>query len=107
MALSIPAFLLKSGLYFGLYIANNKVFTVFNMDQLATVALPVMLATTKFLTVSVVFRMVVVVGAPGEGNTNALVDLAVSAVDVVDDMIGDQDIAVVDGHVPLNRIPAL
>ena len=50
------------------------------------------------------FRVVVVVCAPGKANADAPVDLAVGAVDVVDDMIGDQDIAIVDGNVPFDRI---
>ena len=50
-------------------------------------------------------RIVIIVGAAGETNTDAPVDLAVGAVDVVDDMVRDQDIAIVDGDVPLDRIP--
>lgn len=77
-------------------------FTVFNMYQLATVAAGDV-GHHEVLN-GLFFRIFVVVGAPGEANTDTPVDLAVGAVDVVDDVIGDQDIAVIDRHIPLNRI---
>lgn len=78
-------------------------FTVFNVHQLATVAAG-NVCHHEVLD-GLLLRIVVIVGAAGEANADTPVDLAVSAVDVVDDMIGDQDIAIVDGDIPLDRIP--
>ena len=77
-------------------------FPVFHVHQLATVAAGDV-GHHEVLN-GLLFRVVVVVGAPGKANADAPVDLAVSAVDVVDDMVGDQDIAIVDGNVPFDRI---
>lgn len=78
-------------------------FTVFNVHQLATVAAGDV--CHHEVLDGLLLRIVIIVGAAGETNTDAPVDLAVGAVDVVDDMVRDQDIAIVDGDVPLDRIP--
>ena len=77
-------------------------FSVLNMHQLATVAAGDV-GHHEVLN-GLFFRIVVIVGAAGEANADAPVDLAVGAVDVVDHMVGDQNIAVIDGHIPLDRI---
>src|SRR5690606_35769332 len=50
------------------------------------------------------FRIVIVVRTAGQPNAYAPVDLAVGAVDVIDHVVRDQDVAVVNRHVPLNRV---
>ncbi len=77
-------------------------FPVFHVHQLATVAAGDV-GHHEVLN-GLLFRVVVVVDAAGEANADAPVDLAVGAVDVIDDMVGNQDIAIVDGNVPLDRI---
>lgn len=84
------------------YIPDNKVFAVFNVDQLATVAAGDI--CHHEILHGLLFRVVIVVGASRKANANAPVDFAVGAVDVVYDVVRNQDIAVVDGHVPLDGI---
>ncbi len=78
-------------------------FPVLNVHQLATVAAGDICHHEVLH--GLLFRVVVIVGAASKANADAPVDLAISAVDIVDHMIGDQDIAIVDGDVPLDRIP--
>ncbi len=77
-------------------------FTVFDMNQLPTVAAGDICHHEVFN--GLLFRIVIVVGTASQPNAYAPVDLAVCAVDVVDNMVRDQDIAVINRHVPLNRI---
>ena len=77
-------------------------FTVFNMDQLPTVAAGDICHHEVFN--GLLFRIVIVVRAASQPNAYTPVDLAVCAVDVIDHVVRDQDIAVVNRHVPLNRV---
>ncbi|MNP37675.1 hypothetical protein D3C76_1311360 [compost metagenome] len=98
-----PRFLTEIGSdVFGFDVTDNKVFSVLNMNQLATVTAGDV-RHHKVLH-GLFFRIVVIVGTSGEANADTPVDLAVSAVDVVDHVVRNQNIAIVNRHIPLNRI---
>ena len=78
-------------------------FAVLDVDQLAAVATGDV-RDHKMLH-RLIFRIVIVVGAARKPDPDAPVDFAVGAVDVLQQVIGDQQVAVVDGDVPLNGVP--
>jgi flavin-binding protein dodecin len=78
------------------------VFAVFNMDQLSAIAAGDV-GNNKILH-RLLFRVGVIVGTARQPNADAPVDFTVGAVNVVNDMVRDQDIAIVNGDVPFYRV---
>ncbi|MGY6036402.1 hypothetical protein ACUY4R_004520 [Kosakonia sp. BK9b] len=76
--------------------------TVLHMHQLTTVAASD-IRHNKVLN-GLIFRVSIVVGTARQTNTDAPVHLAVCAIDIVDDMVRNQNVAIVNRHVPFNRI---
>ena len=77
-------------------------FTIFNMDQLPTIRSRDIRHDKVFH--CLVFRVVIIISTPRKAYANAPVDFAISTVDALDDMVGDQNITVVNRHVPFNGV---
>ena len=77
-------------------------FTIFNMDQLPTIRSRDIRHDKVFH--CLVFRVIIIVSASRKAYTDAPVDFAVGTVDALDDVVGYQNIAVVNRHVPFNGI---
>ncbi len=82
---------------------NHKVLAVFHMHQLAAVAAGDVGHGKMFY--RLVFRVVVVIGAARQPDTDPPVDFAVSTVDMVNHVVRDEQVAIVNRHVPLNGVP--
>ena len=52
-----------------------------------------------------VFRVVIIISTPRKAYADSPVDFAVGTVDALDDVVGDQNITVVNRHVPFNGVP--
>mgnify|MGYP004648603625 CR=1 FL=1 len=77
-------------------------FTVFDVNQLSAVAAGDIGDDKVFH--RLVLRVIVIVGAARKPNANTPVGLAIGAIDMVNHMIGDEDILVVNRDVPFNGI---
>ena len=77
-------------------------FTVFNMDQLPTIRSRDIRHDKVFH--CLIFWVIIIVSASRKAYADAPVDFAVGTVDALDDMVGYQNIAVVNRHVPFNGV---
>ena len=77
-------------------------FTIFNMDQLPTIRSRDIRHDKVFH--CLIFWVIIIISASRKAYANAPVDFAISTVDALDDMVGYQNITVVNRHVPFNSV---
>lgn len=87
---------------FRFYIADDEMFAVLHMHQLATVAA----GDVRHHEVlhRLAFRVGIIVGAARKADADAPVDFAVGAVDLVKDVVGDKKLRIVDRDVPFDGV---
>ena len=77
-------------------------FTIFNMDQLPTIRSRDIRHDKVFH--CLVFRIIIIVGTSRKAYADAPVDFAVGTVNALNEMVGYQNITVVNRHVPFNSV---
>ena len=77
-------------------------FTIFNMDQLPTIWSRDIRNDKVFH--CLVFRIIIIVSTSCQSYANTPVDFAVSTVDALDDMVGYQNVAIIDCYIPFNGV---